>query len=167
MLYLLQCACELHRKRVNERNEYFKSISRPDRYLPHVDAPQIITNFIEWHNKDRENDTYTFNVFTGEMLRTKKKMFIINEMISQIGDIPKGPATRIFTKLTKEVVIEQEQWTDIGSTKLKLYTWGKTKLYEWETVLEECSVEQIVTLFEYRAVNVGEGKFAKESVRFC
>ena len=82
MLYLLQCACELHRKRVLERNQYFMSIARADRYLSHVDTPQIITNFIKWHNKDREK-----NVFTGEMLKTKTKLFMINEIISKIGII--------------------------------------------------------------------------------
>ena len=80
MLYLLQIACQVHRKRVIERNEYFKSISRSDRYLSHVDTPQIITNFLEWHEKDKEK-----NVFTGKMLETEKKLFIINDLISDIG----------------------------------------------------------------------------------
>ena len=80
MLYLLQCACELHRLRVIERNKYFESISRADRYISHVDAPQIITNFIEWHDKDKEK-----NVFTGEMMESKDKMFMINDMLSTIG----------------------------------------------------------------------------------
>ena len=80
MLYLLQIACDLHRNRVIERNEYFKSISRTDRYLCHVDTPQIITNFLEWHEKDKEQ-----NVFTGKMLETEKKLFMINDMISTIG----------------------------------------------------------------------------------
>ena len=80
MLYLLQCACELHRKRVIERNKYFESISRMDRYLSHVDTSQIITNFIEWHNMDREK-----NVFTGKMLKTTNKLFVINDIISRIG----------------------------------------------------------------------------------
>ena len=82
MLYLLQCACELHRQRVIERNNYFESISRPDRYLSHVDTPQIITNFIDWYNKNKEK-----NVFTGEMLKTQKKLFMINKMISEIGKL--------------------------------------------------------------------------------
>jgi len=153
MLYLLQCACELHRKRTIERNKYFMSIARADRYISHVDTPQIITNFINWHNKDKEK-----NVFTGEMMKTKKKLFMINEMISDVGQTKKGPATRIFTKLRKEVVIEYDQWTETGNTKLKLETWGLTKMYEGETVLEECTVEQIVTLFEYRAPDVEEKK---------
>ena len=80
MLYLMQCACELHRKRQIERNKYFTSVDRPDRYVSHVDAPQLITNFINWHNEDKEK-----NVFTGEMMKTKKKLFMINEMISDVG----------------------------------------------------------------------------------
>ena len=42
-------------------------------------------------------------------------------------------------------------WRQSGGAKLKLFTWGRTKLYEGETLLEECTVEQIVTLFEYTA----------------
>ena len=82
MLYLLQIACDLHRRRVIERNKYFMSIARADRYIAHVDAPQIITNFINWHNEDKER-----NVFLGEMLKTKKEVFMINEMISDIGTL--------------------------------------------------------------------------------
>jgi len=151
MLYLLQHACELHRRRVIERNKYFTSISRADRYISHVDTPQIISNFIEWHNKDKEG-----NVFTGKMMKTKKKLFMINEMISEVGDTKKGPATRIFTKLRKEVMIEHDSWTETGNTKLKLFTWGMTKMYGDEVVLEECTVEQIVTLFTF--VNEDEQK---------
>ena len=157
MLYLLQCACELHRQRVNKRNRYFMSISRPDRYLFHVDTPQIITNLIEWHNMDNEK-----NVFTGEMLQTQNELLIINGLISDIGGIKKGPATRIFANLTKNVIIEYDKWTSANS-KLRLETWGLTKMYEEETVLEECTVEQIVTLFEYRAINVDEIKVDVES----
>ena len=80
MLYLLQIACELHRQRVIQRNKYFESISRSDRYIEHVDAPQIITNFLEWHDQDKEK-----NVLLGEYLTTKPKLFMINEMISDIG----------------------------------------------------------------------------------
>jgi len=151
MLYLLQQACELHRRRVIERNKYFTSISRADRYIAHVDTPQIITNFINWHNKDKEK-----NVFTGVMMKKEKKLFMINQMISEVGDTKKGPATRIFTKLRKEVMVEHEQWTETGNTKLKLYTWGLTKMYGDEKVLEECSVEDIVTLWTF--VNPDEQK---------
>jgi len=144
MLFLLQQACELHRRRVIERNKYFMSISRADRYIAHVDTPQIITNFIKWHNKDKEN-----NVFTGDMIKTKKKLFMINDMISDVGGTKKGPATRIFTKLRKEVIIEHDQWTETGSTKQKLETWGLTKMYAGETTLEECTIDQVITLFNY------------------
>merc|ERR1719492_505928 len=123
MLFLLQQACELHRRRVIERNKYFMSISRADRYIAHVDTPQIITNFIDWHNKNKEE-----NVFTGDMVKTKKKLFMINDMISDVGGTKKGPATRIFTKLRKEVMIEYDEWTKSKDTKLKLFTWGFTQM---------------------------------------
>ncbi len=80
MLYLLQTACELHRRRTIERNKYFESISRSDRYIKHVDTPQIITNFLNWHNEDKEK-----NVFLGSMLKTEKELWVIDELISKIG----------------------------------------------------------------------------------
>jgi len=144
MLYLLQLACEKHRERTNQRNKYFTSIKRTDRYLFHVDTPQIITNFLEWHNEDTEH-----NLFTGEMMETKETMFKFLEMISEIGDTKKGPATRIFTKLRKEVVIEHDQWTEQKNTKLKLFTWGMKKLYSGEKVLAECTVEDVIILFTF------------------
>merc|ERR1719361_316556 len=146
MIYLIQCACELHRKRTIERNKYFDSISRSDRFISHVCTPNVVTNFINWHNEDKEK-----NVFTGDMIKSKKKLFIINDMISEVGGVLKGPATRIFSKLTQEVMIEYDTWTETGNTKLKLETWGLTKLYASEPVLEECTVEQVVTLFTFRA----------------
>lgn len=152
MLYLLQQACELHRRRVIERNKYFMSISRADRYIAHVDTPQIITNFIDWHNKNKEE-----NVFTGDMVKTKKKLFMINDMISDVGGTKKGPATRIFTKLRKEVMIEYDSWTETGNTKLELETWGRTKLYAGETVLEECTIDQVITLLTYVAEDEKKG----------
>jgi len=79
LLYLMQSALELSRKRVNERNKYFHSISRADRFIQHVDGPQIITKFIEWHNGDREH-----NVFNGEMVRNEKKVNLLN-MMTAIG----------------------------------------------------------------------------------
>ena len=80
MLYLIQLACDLHRRRVIERNKYFTSISRSDRYIAHVDGPQIVTNFLKWHNEDKEK-----NIILGEYLTSKSKLFMINEMISDIG----------------------------------------------------------------------------------
>ena len=41
MLYLIQIACDLHRRRVIERNKYFTSISRKDPYISHVDTPMF------------------------------------------------------------------------------------------------------------------------------
>ena len=80
LLYLLQLALNLVRLRTIERNKYFKSIGRTDRYINHLDNPLIITNFIRWHKLDPEN-----NKFDGEMLDKKEKLFMINQMISEIG----------------------------------------------------------------------------------
>jgi len=145
MLYLIQIACDLHRRRVIERNKYFTSISRKDRYISHVDTPQIITNFLKWHNEDKEN-----NVLLGKYLTEKPKLFMINDMISDIGGVKKGPATRIYSKLKKEVMIEHDSWTD-SNQKLKLKTWGMKKMYTAEKVLDECTVDDVVTLFTFKA----------------
>jgi len=117
MLYLVQIACELFRRRINERNAYYTSISRPDQYRSHVDAPQIISNFLKWHSEDREE-----NVFNGEVLTRGKKLYIINDLISEIGGTRKGPATRIFSKLRKRLF--WSTWTESEDTTLKLYVWG-------------------------------------------
>ena len=66
------------------------------------------------------------------------------------GGVKKGPATRIYYKLKKEVIIEHDTWTE-SNTKLRLETWGMKKIYTDEKVLFECTVEDIITLFTYRA----------------
>jgi hypothetical protein len=144
MLYLLQCALELVRKRTIERNKYFKSIGRTDRYINQLDNPQIITNFIEWHNVDKEK-----NKFDGELLETGEKLHMINNVISKIGDVRLGPATKIYTKLKKDVVIEKTTWMELPQPKLQLQTWGKTKLYAAEKVLLECTCEEMVQLLQF------------------
>jgi len=144
MLYLLQCALELVRKRTIERNIYFKSIGRTDRFINQLDNPQIITNFINWHNEDKEK-----NLFDGNLLETGEKLHMINNIISKIGDVRLGPATKIYTKLKKDVVIEKTTWMELPQPKMVLQTWGKTKMYDAEKVLEECTVQDMVDLLEY------------------
>lgn len=144
MLYLLQCALELVRKRTIERNIYFKSIGRTDRFINQLDNPQIITNFLNWHNKNKE-----VNLFDGELLETGEKLHMINNIISKIGDVRLGPATKIYTKLKKDVVIEKTTWMELPQPKMTLKTWGKTKMYDAEKVLRECTVDEMVALLEY------------------
>ena len=158
MLYLLQCACELHRKRVIERNKYFESISRTDRYLSHVDTPQIITNFIEWHNEDRVN-----HVFTGETIKTNMEMVVINDLIWSVGAVKKGEAVRIYEKLIKEVKIQLDEWTSKGGVKLRLETWGLTRFYVNEKLLQDCSVEDVILLFTFEPDLEEEQKIEEQS----
>lgn len=83
ILYLLQLGLEMIRLRTIERNTYFKSIGRNDRYINQLDAPTIINNFIKWHKSDPEN-----NVFTGETLENfDNKLFVINKIISERGKL--------------------------------------------------------------------------------
>ena len=80
MLYLLQVAIEQVRLRTIERNKYFSSIGRTDRFINHLNSPQIITNFIKWHNLDKKK-----NLFDGKKLAEGEKLHMINDMISEIG----------------------------------------------------------------------------------
>merc|ERR1711897_40580 len=56
MLYLLQLALNLVRLRTIERNKYFKSIGRTDRFIKELDNPQVIANFLDWKNKHNNNN---------------------------------------------------------------------------------------------------------------
>ena len=80
LLYLLQIACDLHRQWVIERNQHFASISRPDRFIDHVDGPQLITNLLKWHTEDKQR-----NVFDGNQLLKTDGMCIINDFLGDIG----------------------------------------------------------------------------------
>lgn len=155
MLYLLQLALNLVRLRTIERNKYFKSIGRSDRYINQLDNPVIIENFLNWHNKDKEN-----HKFDGELLDKSEKLTMINNIISDIGGVKKGPATKIYTKLKKDVVIETTTWLELPQPKLKLQSKTYTKLYAGEKVLDECTVEDIVTLLTY--VNPDKEAWAPE-----
>lgn len=80
LLYLLQLSCDLHRQWVIERNEYFASILRTDRFIDHVDGPQLITNLIKWHNEDRNH-----NVLNGKMVEEGNGMFFCSRVLEDIG----------------------------------------------------------------------------------
>eukprot|EP01084_Bolivina_argentea_P157531 274504_1 len=112
MLYLLQLALNLVRLRTIERNKYFKSIGRTDRFINQLDNPQIRTRFLEWHNEEKEK-----NKFDGTLLDSAEKLTMINKMISEIGDTKKGPATKIYRKLKKDVVIETTTWLELPQPK--------------------------------------------------
>eukprot|EP00486_Rosalina_sp_Unknown_P012145 CAMPEP_0201592366 /NCGR_PEP_ID=MMETSP0190_2-20130828/190285_1 /ASSEMBLY_ACC=CAM_ASM_000263 /TAXON_ID=37353 /ORGANISM="Rosalina sp." /LENGTH=456 /DNA_ID=CAMNT_0048051113 /DNA_START=530 /DNA_END=1900 /DNA_ORIENTATION=+ len=158
MLYLLQLALNLVRLRTIERNKYFKSIGRSDRFINQLDNPQIIEHFLDWHNADKEN-----NKFDGDLLDKSEKLPMINNIISEIGDVKKGPATKIYTKLKKDVVIETTTWLELPQPKLKLKSTAKTgytKLYKGEKVIGECTTADIVTLLTY--VNPSDDAWAGE-----
>jgi len=149
MLYLLQLALNLVRLRTIERNKYFKSIGRSDRFINQLDNPQIIEHFLDWHNADKEK-----NKFDGELLDKSEKLHMINEIISEIGGgagkiVKKGPATKIYTKLKKDVVIETTTWLELPQPKLKLKSRTYDKLYKGEKVIGECTKDDIITLLTY------------------
>eukprot|EP01083_Nonionella_stella_P001110 3214_1 len=142
-LYLLHLALGLVRVRTIERNKYFKSIGRSDRYINQLDGPQIVTNFLDWHNADKDK-----NKFDGHLLETGEKLHMINEVISKIGNVKKGPATKIYTKWKKEVPIENV-WMDLPQPKLQLQNWGYTKMYKAEKIIDECDTEEIIKLLTF------------------
>lgn len=165
LLYLLQIACDLHRQWVIERNQYFTSISRMDRFIDHVDAPLLITNLLKWHNEDKD-----INAFDGQYLLGQNMVSVVQDVLCGLGmlrtwnsscfssvsefvhsplhpgKIKLGPATKIHSLLMNDVIIDHDVWTENRDTTLRLLTWGKTKWYVGEKVLEECSVEDVVTL---------------------
>eukprot|EP01084_Bolivina_argentea_P157530 274501_1 len=144
MLYLLQLALNLVRLRTIERNKYFKSIGRTDRYINQLDSPQIITNLLEWHNKDKEK-----NKFDGELLDKAKPEFMIESILSKIGGVKLGPAIKIYNKLKKDAAIDTKKWFEFPQPKLRLQTWGYSKMYKGEKVLDECTVEEMIQLLTY------------------
>ena len=78
------------------------------------------------------------------------------------GNIKRGPALRIVYYLKNEVEIEYENWVK-KKTVLKLSTWRRTKMYEGVKVLEECTVEDMVTLFEFEAAEKKEDEEEEEN----
>lgn len=61
-----------------------------------------------------------------------------------------GPATKIFSLLHHDVVIDYKKWTESWDTTLNLFTWGLTKLYDDAKVLVECTTEDVVTLLLFQ-----------------
>ena len=80
LLYLMQIACDLHRQWVIGRNQYFTSISRMDRFIDHVDAPQLITNLLKWYNEDKEG-----HVIDGAVILGKDDHSVIHDVLVSIG----------------------------------------------------------------------------------
>lgn len=80
LLYLLQIACDLYRQWVIGRNRYFASISRTDRFIDHVDAPQLMSKLLKWHNEDKEH-----NIFDGHIISNGDGISATNDIIGNIG----------------------------------------------------------------------------------
>ena len=80
LLYLLQIACDLHRKWVIARNQYFASISRTDRFIDQVDAPQLITNLLKWYNADKEG-----HIIDGAALLGDDGRDVIHDVLVSVG----------------------------------------------------------------------------------
>jgi len=145
-LYLLQLALDLNRQGTIKRNKYFKGIGRTDRYIDHLDAPQMITNFLDWHNEDKENNLFDGNVF----YNGNGKLDVINNYISAIGGVRKGPATRVYTQLKKNVKMEYYEWADeIHQPPLYLENWGYEKLYKAEKEVENCTMEELQIVLSF------------------
>lgn len=70
-------------------------------------------------------------------------------MSLHIGGVKKGPATKIFHKLWKDVAILNTAWTKHPPPDLELENWGYTRFYKNETLLEDCTVDQMITLLSF------------------
>eukprot|EP01083_Nonionella_stella_P164010 541572_1 len=134
MLYLLQVALEEIRADIHTRNKYFKRIYRPDLYISHLDAPQIITNLFEWHRKDKRN-----NKFDGELVTAAPEAYLINEVICKIGRVKLDTATKIVIKLSETTVDYVLGDYEMKRIRTRGYNYG----------LEACTVEEIITLLTY------------------
>ena len=64
-----------------------------------------------------------------------------------------GPATKIYSLLIEVVDIDYDRWTMNWDTTLELLTWGQTKLYDDEKVLEDCSVDDVVILLTFEPIH--------------
>merc|ERR1719334_2648220 len=119
--YLLQDALEKLRVRTIERNKRFRSIGRLDRVIVMKDGFQILRNFLDWHTEDPLN-----HLFDGHMLwRAKRdKLWMINDIISEIGIVKKGPSTIIYSRLLREVYVDLRNWCRSPQPVLKLKFWG-------------------------------------------
>ncbi len=79
MLYLLSLAFEFVNAKTQKRNKYFTSIQRFDRVFPKLNAGEIITNVLNWHNKNKHD-----NKFDGMFVSESENLLIITETMSKI-----------------------------------------------------------------------------------
>eukprot|EP01083_Nonionella_stella_P076968 209934_1 len=143
-LLLLQTALESIRIRTNCRNNWFKNHGRADRYRRHLDAPGIITQFLDWLNADREN-----HAFDGVSLDKAEKMALIR-LFCQITGLKLGPATDIWQKLMVDIEVEERKSSnERPNYKLEVITYGYTKVYQAEKVIEECSTQEMAILLAF------------------
>eukprot|EP01084_Bolivina_argentea_P289369 496889_1 len=127
-LYLLQCA-------VQKMN---------DESANSLDCAQIITNFWEWHNKNKLE-----NNFGGKLLYETNSSIIISDILSKIGGIPLIAAEQVYHAL-KAVEISKE-WTESPKPILKLRTHGYWKLDPNEKALQECTIEDMIVVLRVSA----------------
>eukprot|EP01084_Bolivina_argentea_P289367 496884_1 len=128
-LYLLQCA-------VQKMN---------DESANSLDCAQIITNFWEWHNKNKLE-----NNFGGKLLYETNSSIIISDILSKIGGIPLIAAEQVYHTL-KAVKIEKEWNEERPKITLKLRTYGYWKICPDEKALQECTIEDMIVLLRLSA----------------
>eukprot|EP01083_Nonionella_stella_P202557 739913_1 len=129
MLYLLQLV--LH-------DVCTESTNRKDLFITRLDAPRIITNLLHWHNEDRHN-----NKFDGNLVYNSNESYVIEDVIAKIGDIPLGPAIKIWRGL-EEIDINSKSWQWKLENLLQLSTRGYDRMYLDDKILSECSVDELV-----------------------
>eukprot|EP01084_Bolivina_argentea_P252844 424544_1 len=153
MLYLVCRAINKVNLKSGKRNVYFTRIGRKDRIRKQLNQAKIMTNILRWHNKPGKK-----NEFDGELYKNADN-YVITTLLSRIGGIRMGDATKIIYKLRKEITIESSMLEVGNHSELEIPTHGYSKMKPADKHLEDCSVENIGTLLGFRkndsnAVNV-------------
>eukprot|EP01084_Bolivina_argentea_P077639 140866_1 len=74
--------------------------------------------------------------------------------MSQICQISKGAATKIFAALENQILIQSDWHEEMPLPKLKLKTINYTKMYKNEKILEDCTVEDIIKLLSHENADI-------------
>ena len=111
MFYLLWLALKKVQDRQTERNQTFINYGREDRVLKCPDFTEVLTNFIDWHLEDIDN-----NKFDGKYLKETPRIAVCDQ-IKAVGQVKEGWAIKIYKYLTKDVQVPSEAKVSLPNYK--------------------------------------------------
>lgn len=127
-----------------QNNKNLESFRNTDKYIEHMDAPQIIEYILNWHIQDREH-----NKFDGELFDKSDDEYTIN-LLSEIGQVTTVQAMNIYNKLKNEIVINVSEWLELPQPKLKLKTITYCRLVGGgPKTVDDISIDNMITLLTY------------------